>query len=171
MTGRVRGSQFCWSLALIALDSVRLKNPGISNDGDWGGCFMEQDNINADEKRLFQVLVVDDDPSMRLLMSKQLEQFGIKVDCAANGLEAVRHVENSQYVLIFMDIQMPHMNGLEAAEAIRIHEKSNGYPSVPIIATTAGGATMEQCLEVGMTGYIQKPIDSQKLEKILSQIL
>lgn len=131
----------------------------------------EDDNINANSKRQFQVLVVDDDPYVRLLMTRQLEQFGIKVDCAANGFEAVRQVENSQYVLIFMDIQMPHMNGLEAAEAIRIHEKSKGHPSVPIFATTAGGATLEQCLEVGMTGFIQKPVDSAKLEKILSQIL
>ena len=133
---------------------------------------MEQDNNNSgDLKREFQVLVVDDDPSVRLIMSRQLEHFGIKVDCAANGFEAVRQVENSQYVLIFMDIQMPHMNGLQAAEAIRIHEKNNGQPSVPIIATTAGGATMEQCLEVGMTGFVKKPVDTVKLEKILSQLL
>jgi len=133
---------------------------------------MEQDdNCNANSKRLFQVLVVDDDPSQRLIMSKHLEHFGIKVDCATNGFEAVRQVENSQYVLIFMDIQMPHMNGLQAAEAIRIHEKTKGHPSVPIIATTAGGATLEQCLEVGMTGFLQKPVDSATLEKILSQIL
>jgi len=133
---------------------------------------MEQDDSsNANSKRHFQVLVVDDDPSVRLIMSKQLEQFGIKVDCAANGFEAVRQVENSQYVLIFMDIQMPHMNGLEAAEAIRTHEKTKGHPSVPIIATTAGGATVEQCMEVGMTGFLKKPVDSGQLEQILAQLL
>jgi CheY-like chemotaxis protein len=115
------------------------------------------------------ILVVDDEKALRLLMRIQLEQFGFKVDQSEHGIAAVRQFENNRYCLIFMDIQMPHMNGLQATAAIRSHEKQLRRTPTPIIATTAGGASRELCLTVGMSDYLEKPIDMKKLERILEK--
>jgi CheY-like chemotaxis protein len=115
------------------------------------------------------ILVVDDERALRLLMSKQLERFGFKVDQADSGIAAVRQFENNRYCLIFMDIQMLNMNGLQATAAIRSHEKQVFRTPTPIIATTAGGASRELCLTVGMSDYLEKPVDMKKLERVLEK--
>ncbi len=115
------------------------------------------------KKRGLEFLVVEDDSTIRKIMCLQLKIFGLKVDHAQNGVEAVRCVENRRYDMIFMDIQMPEMNGIDATATIRNHELSNGHPPVPIVATTAGGATRQQCLDAGMNGFIEKPVDIGKL--------
>ncbi|MBS1956582.1 MAG: response regulator [Cyanobacteria bacterium SZAS-4] len=115
------------------------------------------------------ILVVDDDSALRWLMCKQLELCGFDVDQAENGLVAVRLFENNRYCLIFMDIQMPHMDGLQATAAIRCHEEQMRREPTPIIATTAGGASREVCLRVGMSDYLAKPVDMDKLELVLKR--
>jgi CheY-like chemotaxis protein len=115
------------------------------------------------------ILVVEDERALRLLMRTQLEQFGFKVDQADDGIAAVRQFENNRYCLIFMDIQMPHMNGLQTTAVIRSHEKQLCRKPTPIIATTAGGANRELCLIVGMSDYLEKPVDMKKLERVLEK--
>ncbi len=124
---------------------------------------MQQTECHKRKKRGLEFLVVEDDSTIRKIMCLQLKIFGLKVDHAQNGVEAVRCVENRRYDMIFMDIQMPEMNGIVAATTIRSHELSQGHPPVPIVATTAGGATRQQCLDAGMNGYIEKPVDLNKL--------
>jgi len=119
--------------------------------------------------KVSSILVVDDDRAIRLLMCKQLELFGFKVDQAEDGLEAVRLFENNRYCVIFMDIQMPRLNGLQATAAIRHHEEQLCWKPTPIIATTSGGASRELCLTVGMSDYLAKPVDIEKLEIVLEK--
>jgi CheY-like chemotaxis protein len=132
---------------------------------------MQNHNRDETSKRFFEVLVVEDEPSIRRIMSMQLKQLGLKVDVAKDGLEAVHCVENRQYDLIFMDVQMPNMSGIQASIAIRNYERQNGLSAVPIIATTAGGATRAECSQAGMTDYLQKPIDLSKLKDVLEKVL
>lgn len=115
------------------------------------------------------ILVVDDDRALRLLMCKMLELFGFEIDQAEDGIEAVRQFENNRYCLIFMDIQMPRLNGLQATTAIRTHEAQLGQTPTPIIATTSGGASRELCLTIGMTDYLAKPVDMEKLEAVVEK--
>ncbi len=95
---------------------------------------------------------------------------GAKVQIAANGLEAVKMVEDFKFDLILMDCQMPEMDGYEATEKIRA--MASPLSSIPIIAMTANALSgdREKCLAAGMDDYISKPISKIALiEKILQQ--
>jgi len=122
--------------------------------------------VNEDDCVL--VLVVEDNANLRHALVLQLHALGIKADSAANGLEAIRRVHESEYALILMDVQMPMMNGLEATAAIRSFEDSEERQHAPIVAVTGGGSTKEKCLRVGMNNYYEKPLLLEQL-KILVQ--
>ncbi len=131
----------------------------------------DKEKDEPDSSDPIKVLVVDDDPALRKMMTLQLQRFGLTVDSAANGVEALQRILNSRYELIFMDVQMPHMNGLDATAAIRLHERTEGLSPVPIVATTASGASRQTCLEAGMTVFLQKPITPTTLEAVVKMLL
>ena len=101
-----------------------------------------------------------------------LEDKGIIVDTASDGIESLAKVKNNKYDLILMDIQMPHMDGLEATKHIR---KMNGeyFSSIPIIALSANAllGDKEKSIQVGMNEHITKPIDPIELFEVLSKYL
>lgn len=116
-----------------------------------------------------RLLVVDDHPVNLLFMNKVLKKIGFtRVDQAASGKEALELAKIHEYDLIFMDCQMPEMDGFEASERIRMMEGVR-IGSVPIIAVTADAmkGARERCLDSGMNDYISKPIDIEKLKDIL----
>lgn len=106
------------------------------------------------------------------LAVRLLEKRGHSVAVASNGREALVALEKEKFDLIFMDVQMPETDGLEATVAIREKEKSTGV-HLPIIALTAHAmkGDREQCLTAGMDGYITKPIRPQELDEILEGYL
>jgi CheY-like chemotaxis protein len=99
-----------------------------------------------------------------------LQQFGHDVMVASNGKEAVRMFTEGSFDVVLMDVQMPELDGCEATRAIRDLEK-NWSGHIPIIAMTAAAmkGDRERCLEAGMDGYIAKPIDPDKLSKVLKE--
>jgi two-component system sensor histidine kinase/response regulator len=118
------------------------------------------------ERRL-RVLVAEDNPVNRKLVTKLLQKRGHKVSAVENGqlaVDALTGPQTSTYDAVLMDLQMPVMSGLEATEAIRVHERSHGG-RVPIIALTAHAmqGDRERCLAAGMDGYLAKPIDVEEL--------
>jgi signal transduction histidine kinase/DNA-binding response OmpR family regulator len=115
-----------------------------------------------------RVLLVEDNAVNRLLATRLLEKRGHHVEVAENGREALNALENGSYDLVFMDVQMPEMDGIEATVAIRGREKTNGKHQ-PIIALTAHAmkGDHERCLDAGMDGYLSKPIRPQELDEIL----
>src|ERR1700728_5339149 len=117
------------------------------------------------------ILIVDDDISIRRVLALQLAHLGYKADSATNGLEALRLVHKWHYDLILMDVQMPHMNGLEATAAIRTYEESEGLDPSAIIGVTAGGATRKQCIDMGMSDYLQKPLLLETLSRVVNKWL
>jgi CheY-like chemotaxis protein len=98
------------------------------------------------------------------LARKLLEKWGHTVVVASNGRKAVEAVERNDFDLVIMDVQMPEMNGLEAARLIRSQEQAGGR-RLPIIAMTAHAmkGDREQCLAAGMDAYVTKPIDPDLL--------
>lgn len=111
------------------------------------------------------ILVVEDNKVNQKLIIRMLEKWGCKVDVADDGLIAVEKLKNEHdYSLAFMDIQMPNMDGLEAAKKIR--QTGN---KIPIIAMTANAMTgdKEICLKAGMNDYLSKPI---KKEDVIAKI-
>ena len=115
------------------------------------------------------VLVVEDNIVNQRMAVRLLEKIGCVVDVAVNGLEAVERVEQSTYDLVFMDCQMPEMDGYEATAEIRRHE--NGSKHIPIIAMTAHAmqGDREKCLRAGMDDYIPKPIKKETLTEIIQK--
>jgi PAS domain S-box-containing protein len=114
-----------------------------------------------------RVLVVEDVELNQLLMKTLLDDFGFECDIVANGKIAIEALENKQYDIILMDIQMPVMNGFQATDYIRNVLKLN----LPIIALTADVTTvdLEKCKTFGMNDFVAKPVDDRKLfNKIIS---
>lgn len=89
-----------------------------------------------------------------------------------NSVEAMAAVRNKRFDLIFMDIQLPEVDGFQTTAMIRQHQKREGY-QVPVIALTAHAmkGDSEQCLQTGMDAYLSKPIDRRLLKQTLSHFL
>jgi signal transduction histidine kinase/DNA-binding response OmpR family regulator len=120
-------------------------------------------NLNA------RILVVDDHPVNLLFMRKVLKKMGFdNADEASGGKEATEMAREIEYDLIFMDCQMPDIDGFEASKIIREAEEYIG--DIKIIAVTADAmkGAREKCLDSGMNDYISKPVDIEKLKDVLS---
>jgi signal transduction histidine kinase/ActR/RegA family two-component response regulator len=117
------------------------------------------------------ILIVEDDLISRTLASMVLMRDGHSVVTAANGVEALALVERRSFDLILMDVQMPLMNGFDAASQIRRRESQTGA-RVPIVAITAHALKedRERCLAAGMNDYITKPIDVNQLLTTVGKI-
>jgi len=116
------------------------------------------------------VLAVEDDPIGITVLRHVLQRRLKNVHCVASGREALEAVALRHYDLILMDLQMPDINGLEAAARIR---KMSGYRDVPILALTASCSDQvkEQCRAIGMQAFLSKPIDANELWSAVSRYL
>ncbi len=157
MNGRIElesrlgeGSTFIFSIPFEVSEKEDLK--------DVTGAEPDFIGINID------VLLVEDNKANQMLVKRLLEKKEMKVEVAGNGIEALRMLEEKAFDLIFMDIQMPEMDGYEATTAIRKIESVTGNHT-PIIALTANAAEDDKnaCLKVGMDDFLTKPIRSESL--------
>jgi signal transduction histidine kinase/CheY-like chemotaxis protein/HPt (histidine-containing phosphotransfer) domain-containing protein len=116
-----------------------------------------------------QALVADDHEVNRLLARKLLEQMGFEVTLAEDGMKAIEAVLQRKFDVIFMDIQMPQMNGWQATHELRQWEQQTKRVRVPIIALSAhaSAADREQALAIGMDGYLSKPLTAEALAAAL----
>ena len=116
-----------------------------------------------------KILVVEDHFINQELMKEMLDRLECHVDTAENGLEALERVGAKEYDVIFMDLQMPEMDGLEATQKIREFQK--GKKQTPIIALTANAMQGDQkmCLDAGMDDYLSKPFEVKDIEKLLDK--
>lgn len=152
-----QGSCFtvCWQAAIDPFQAIAHTQP-------------LEHRVQAPMTPPLRVLVVDDHPSNLLLMRSWLKDYGIEVECAESGHEAVHEALQKPFDLIFMDIQMPGMNGIEAAQAIRAGEK-NGQRA-PIVALTAHAMKAGQHKELnGIDDYLSKPLQDAQLLHVLQQ--
>jgi CheY-like chemotaxis protein len=133
--------------------------PGIGAGAPAAGGVAESPGL----ARSLRILVVDDDDINRKLVTILLEQAGAVVDQALSGREAVEACRKQGYDLVFMDVQMPEMDGVAATREIR-HIQEGGFKT-PIVALTANAlrGDRERYLEAGMDGYLAKPIDQRAL--------
>lgn len=120
-----------------------------------------------------KVLLVEDNPINQLVASEMLQLLGIEVDCANDGAEALEAHAGTRYDAILMDIQMPRVDGHEAAREIRRREAEQGVPRTPIIALTANASDADRaaCLASGMDDFIGKPVHTEQLAAILRRYL
>jgi CheY-like chemotaxis protein len=113
-----------------------------------------------------EVLLVEDNPVNQRIAERMLEKAGFEVTVAASGMEALALVERREFAAIFMDCQMPVMDGYQTTEAIRRLERATRR--VPIIAMTASAmkGERERCLAAGMDDYVAKPVDPAELRRV-----
>ena len=117
-----------------------------------------------------RILVVDDEPINREVTVIQLEAVDLVADTAEDGAEAIALARRNSYAAIFMDMQMPKLNGVEATQEIR---QLAGYRDTPIIAMTANAFAEDKarCFEAGMTDFLTKPFDPDMLFATLLRAL
>ncbi len=116
-----------------------------------------------------RVLVVEDNLVNQEVARAMLESFGCQVDSAFNGQEALEAVSRGQYELVFMDCQMPQLDGFETTARIREQEAQEDRPRNIIIAMTAHAmeGDREKCLAAGMDDYLGKPFTQEELQRTL----
>ncbi len=146
------------------VENYRTKTAAMSESGE-----VDLENTKFDAK----VLVAEDNTINQKLIKKTLEDLGLQVDLANNGLEAFEKRKDNDYNLIFMDIQMPIMDGVEATHEILEYEEDSGVEHIPIVALTAHAlkGDRERYLNEGMDEYITKPLIKNELVAILRKFL
>ncbi len=137
----------------------------------------DQDKAGSDDSLLEllggRLLLVDDNRVNQQLASAMLKKLGLEHDIASNGCEALEMMIANAYQAVLMDMEMPEMDGLTATATWREREQSLKAKRLPIIAMTANAMRedRERCFEVGMDGYISKPINMTTLGKELRRVL
>ncbi len=132
-----------------------------------------EEGRRPEKKEGAAILIVDDDDTNRVLLEQSFRNTNARLTMAHNGRDAVEICRNSDFDLIFMDCQMPVMDGFEAAVSINELLRSEGRKRPVIIALTADvtDSTRRRCREVGMDDYLVKPLDFGELQRVLDNWL
>jgi CheY-like chemotaxis protein/HPt (histidine-containing phosphotransfer) domain-containing protein len=122
------------------------------------------------QKQKMRILIAEDNVTNQKVLLRMLERLGYRADIVTNGKEAVESWEKVPYEVIFMDVQMPDMDGLEATRVIRGRERKAGR-RVSIIAMTAHAMKedREKCLGAGMEDYVSKPIQLRDINEAIQR--
>ncbi|WP_345300043.1 response regulator [Candidatus Villigracilis affinis] len=122
------------------------------------------------ERIPIRILLAEDNAVNQKLALRMLDRMGYRADVAANGLEVLEALGRQFYDLIFMDVQMPEMDGLEATRAIRVMPSLARQPRVVAMTANAMQGDREMCLEAGMDDYVSKPIQVKELQRAIEEM-
>jgi len=146
----------------------------VRSPGRWGGQpeapAGARDSRKQPSRRL-RILLAEDNAINQKLAIRRLEKQGHSVTVANDGCQVVATVEDREFDVVLMDLQMPNMSGLEATAIIRTAERRTGK-HIPIVAMAAHALKddQERCLEAGMGGYVSKPIQPDRLMEAIMQV-
>ncbi|MEZ4955050.1 MAG: ATP-binding protein [Saprospiraceae bacterium] len=159
-----KGSTFVFTLP--------LKNSGTKVAAKKEDFATSYPNTRSHLKDL-DILVAEDNWMNQRLITKVLETWGCRFRIACNGSEAVQFSQAKKYDLILMDVNMPEMDGVEAAQIIRTNGQKNPNQSTPIIALTAAALLEEKkrALEAGMNDFLTRPFSPNMLENSVARVL
>lgn len=126
---------------------------------------------SPEPRKDFSVLVAEDNPVNREVTAEMLEVMGYRVHTVCNGREAVEAAANRRFDLVFMDCQMPEMDGFAATAAIRVRERDLKLPRMPIVALTAHAIKGDQelCLAQDMDDYLSKPFRQPQILAVVER--
>gem|GEM_PF-464192 len=157
------GSTFSFRLSLPLADLAEEK-PDERRD-----TVLDLQDLLKGANRPVRILLAEDNATNQLVFRKMLEEFGLQIHIASNGLEAVERVDQVMPDIIYMDMQMPEMNGVEATVAIRA--KGGAFANIPIIAISANAFPddIRAYREAGMVDFIAKPVRKRQLVENISR--
>jgi PAS domain S-box-containing protein len=166
------GSEFYFTIRLKAAQSL---SSAIHREGKPDTGLVGQlappglPGLRADAR----VLLAEDNVINQRVAVGMLKKLGVRADIVANGAEALRALELNPYDLVFMDVRMPVMDGLEATRQIRNPQSGVLNHAIPVIAMTANAmvSDRQRCLEAGMLGFVAKPVSLDTLREALEQWL
>ena len=123
-------------------------------------------------KRTMRILLAEDNAVNQKVASRMLEREGHRVEVAGSGREAIAMLQQDEFDLVLMDVQMPDLDGLQATTHIRQMERISGR-RLPIVAMTAqsGDADRQRCLKAGMDAYVSKPIRLSELMNLIESVV
>ena len=127
-------------------------------------------NANLDQVAPMQVLIAEDNDVNRILIQKIFQRLNIPYNIAVNGFQVIDAFENQFYDIVFMDIEMPGMNGFEATKKLRKKYKNQGTQPF-IVALTAHSLSGERqhCLDNGMNEYLCKPFSPTDVQRMVDK--
>lgn len=149
-----KGSRFWFTLTLLASEKP-LASPVASS---------------RTTGKSLKILVVEDNPVNRVIVSKLIERLGHKSSLAVDGASALRIAKENHFDAILMDVYMPDMDGFEVVKELRNFEQDVQKQPTPILALTAAPHLKEQCLQAGMDGLLSKPLNMDILAQSLSEL-
>ena len=147
---------------IAGLMGVPVPSLSISSD--------KKENSEKQYHFAIQVLVAEDYPANQLVIRQMLTTLGCQVEIVDNGSKAIDALAEQHYDIVFMDCQMPQMDGYQASQQIRRREvAANNNQRVPIIALTANAleGDREKCLSAGMDDYLSKPFNRKQIHQLL----
>ena len=155
------GSAFAFSLPALEAGDLDLDDENYL------------DKIDLEKKLNSKVLLVEDNKTNQMLVDIMLENIGLEIEIAQNGLEAVEMFKQNKYDIILMDENMPKMSGLEATKIILDIEEEQDLKHTPIVALTANALVTDRArfLGAGMDEFVSKPIDKETLIRALHRFL
>ncbi|WP_309399158.1 PAS domain S-box protein [Cerasicoccus maritimus] len=171
-SGIGQGSEFWFTARLEIAPETASGFPGPFTRKDADSTTAEEVETKL-RRHSAQALLAEDNRVNQLVARGMLDRLGITVDTASNGLEAIERCRQKQYDVIFMDIQMPEVDGLEATLAIREWEAGQQLAATPIIAMTAHARPEDRraCLAAGMNACLVKPLCPDTVAEIVDSFL
>lgn len=123
--------------------------------------------LEAEKIHSLRILVVDDDALGRRLMHLILTKEGHSVDVAGNGLEALEAVKQNRYDIVFMDLHMPDMDGMQASREIRAWENGDSHTFIVALTASYLPEIGQALFDAGMDNYISKPLEVAQVQRLL----
>jgi signal transduction histidine kinase/DNA-binding response OmpR family regulator len=157
------GTTFRFSLTLPVASEAELGGPEVDKD-DFA-------QVLTDLAAPLRVLLAEDNSTNQMVFTKLMASFNVEVTIAANGREAVQQASSRAFDIVFMDMRMPEMDGLEAARAVRA--LGGDWARIPIVALTANAFAddVKACRDAGMDEFIAKPMRKKVLVEKLAVLL
>ncbi|MBR5419859.1 MAG: response regulator [Lachnospiraceae bacterium] len=162
-----KGSVFSFTIDQEVIDWEELGEYSLRFDEAAAQSYEYHELFHAPDAR---ILVVDDTEMNLTVITSLLKKTEIRIDTAASGKEALDKAEDTRYDVIFIDHMMPDMDGIETLKHLRESGKCTDVPAVALTANAVSGAR-EMYLEAGFTNYLSKPVDGERLERMLSELI
>jgi len=145
----------------------------LKREAFWKACLQERTETaparRPEADKDLRILVADDNLVNLRVATSLLKRLGYQSDTAVNGLEVLASLSRQDYDIVFLDVQMPEMDGLEAAKRIRANSSWSEKPWLVALTANAMSSDREQCLQAGMNDHVAKPIGLKQVEEAIAR--